>query len=341
MIKNLNKYHFLLASLLILIATAPISAQINLYTHRHYDSDKILFEKFTKETGIKINVIKGSADQLIQRIISEGKNSPADILLTVDAGRLHRAKEAGILQSINSKTINKNVPSEMRDPDGFWYGLTVRARVIVYAKDRINSNELSTYEDLATAKWKGKIAIRSSGNIYNQSLMASLIEANGSRRALRWAIGVRKNMARAPRGNDRDQVRAVAAGLADIAVVNTYYLGILANSKEKKDRDVFNKVSVFFPNQNNRGTHINISGAGIAKYSKNKSDAIKFIEFLTSPEAQETFGKVNYEYPLFIENNKSDLLKSWGTFKADKQNLSILGIRNSEAVKLFDRADWK
>ena len=341
MIKNLNKYHFLLASLLILIAIAPISAQINLYTHRHYDSDKILFEKFTKETGIKINVIKGSADQLIQRMISEGKNSPADILLTVDAGRLHRAKEAGVLQSINSKTINKNVPSEMRDPDGFWYGLTVRARVIVYAKDRINSNELSTYEDLATAKWKGKIAIRSSGNIYNQSLMASLIEANGSRRALRWAIGVRKNMARAPRGNDRDQVRAVAAGLADIAVVNTYYLGILANSKEKKDRDVFNKVSVFFPNQNNRGTHINISGAGIAKYSKNKSDAIKFIEFLTSPEAQETFGKVNYEYPLFIENNKSDLLKSWGTFKADKQNLSILGIRNSEAVKLFDRADWK
>ena len=341
MIKNLNKYHFLLASLLILIATAPISAQINLYTHRHYDSDKILFEKFTKETGIKINVIKGSADQLIQRMISEGKNSPADILLTVDAGRLHRAKEAGVLQSINSKTMNKNVPSEMRDPDGFWYGLTVRARVIVYAKDRINSNELSTYEDLATAKWKGKIAIRSSGNIYNQSLMASLIEANGSRRALRWAIGIRKNMARAPRGNDRDQVRAVAAGLADIAVVNTYYLGILANSKEKKDRDVFNKVSVFFPNQNNRGTHINISGAGIAKYSKNKSDAIKFIEFLTSPEAQETFGKVNYEYPLFIENNKSDLLKSWGSFKADKQNLSILGIRNSEAVKLFDRADWK
>jgi len=341
MIKNLNKYHFLLASLLTLIVTAPISAQINLYTHRHYDSDKILFEKFTKETGIKINVIKGSADQLIQRMISEGKNSPADILLTVDAGRLHRAKEAGVLQSINSKTINKNVPSEMRDPDGFWYGLTVRARVIVYAKDRINSNELSTYEDLATAKWKGKIAIRSSGNIYNQSLMASLIEANGSRRALRWAIGIRKNMARAPRGNDRDQVRAVAAGLADIAVVNTYYLGILANSKEKKDRDVFNKVSVFFPNQNNRGTHINISGAGIAKYSKNKSDAIKFIEFLTSPEAQETFGKVNYEYPLFIENNKSDLLKSWGTFKADKQNLSILGKRNSEAVKLFDRADWK
>ena len=341
MIKNLNKYHFLLASLLILIATAPISAQINLYTHRHYDSDKILFEKFTKDTGIKINVIKGSADQLIQRMISEGKNSPADILLTVDAGRLHRAKEAGVLQSINSKTINKNVPSEMRDPDGFWYGLTVRARVIVYAKDKINSNELSTYEDLATAKWKGKIAIRSSGNIYNQSLMASLIEANGSRRALRWAIGIRKNMARAPRGNDRDQVRAVAAGLADIAVVNTYYLGILANSKEKKDRDVFNKVSVFFPNQNNRGTHINISGAGIAKYSKNKSDAIKFIEFLTGPEAQETFGKVNYEYPLFIENNKSDLLKSWGTFKADKQNLSILGIRNSEAVKLFDRADCK
>ena len=316
-------------------------AQINVYSHRHYDSDKILFKKFTDQTGIKVNVIKGSADQLIERLISEGENSPADILLTVDAGRLHRAKMAGILQPVKSRVLNDNVPSSMRDPDRQWFGLTVRARVIVYSKDRVKPSQLSTYEDLAKAKWRGKIAVRSSSNIYNQSLMASIIEANGTREALSWAKSVRKNMARAPRGSDRDQARAVAAGLADIAIMNTYYLGILANSSNPKDRDVFKKVSVFFPNQNGRGTHINISGAGITKSSKNKKDAIKFLEFLTSSESQKIFGNVNYEYPIKIETNQSDLLKSWGSFKPDKVNLSILGIKNSEAVKLFDKAGWE
>ena len=318
-----------------------LHAQINVYSHRHYDSDKILFKKFTDQTGIKVNVIKGSADQLIERLISEGENSPADILLTVDAGRLHRAKIAGILQPVKSRVLNDNVPSSMRDPDRQWFGLTVRARVIVYSKDRVKPSQLSTYEDLAKAKWRGKIAVRSSSNIYNQSLMASIIEANGTREALSWAKSVRKNMARAPRGSDRDQARAVAAGLADIAIMNTYYLGILANSSNPKDRDVFKKVSVFFPNQNGRGTHINISGAGITKSSKNKKDAIKFLEFLTSSESQKIFGNVNYEYPIKIETNQSDLLKSWGSFKADKVNLSILGIKNSEAVKLFDKAGWE
>ena len=316
-------------------------AQINVYSHRHYDSDKILFKKFTDQTGIKVNVIKGSADQLIERLISEGENSPADVLLTVDAGRLHRAKMAGILQPVKSRVLNDNVPSSMRDPDNQWFGLTVRARVIVYSKDRVNPSQLSTYEDLAKAKWRGKIAVRSSSNIYNQSLMASFIEANGTREALSWAKSVRKNMARAPRGSDRDQARAVAAGLADIAIMNTYYLGILANSSNPKDRDVFKKVSVFFPNQNGRGTHINISGGGIIKSSKNKKDAIKFLEFLTSSESQKIFGNVNYEYPIKIETNQSDLLKSWGSFKPDKVNLSILGIKNSEAVKLFDKAGWE
>ena len=316
-------------------------AQINVYSHRHYDSDKILFKKFTDQTGIKVNVIKGSADQLIERLISEGENSPADVLLTVDAGRLHRAKMAGILQPVKSRVLNDNVPSSMRDPDRQWFGLTVRARVIVYSKDRVKPSQLSTYEDLAKAKWRGKIAVRSSSNIYNQSLMASIIEANGTREALSWAKSVRKNMARAPRGSDRDQARAVAAGLADIAIMNTYYLGILANSSNPKDRDVFKKVSVFFPNQNGRGTHINISGAGITKSSKNKKDAIKFLEFLTSSESQKIFGNVNYEYPIKIETNQSDLLKSWGSFKPDKVNLSILGIKNSEAVKLFDKAGWE
>ena len=318
-----------------------LQAQINIYSHRHYESDKILFKKFTDQTGIKINVIKGSADQLIERLVSEGNNSPADILLTVDAGRLYRAKAAGILQPVESKKIYENVPSSMRDPDGYWFGLTVRARVLVYSKERVKPSQLSTYEDLATRKWRGKIAVRSSSNIYNQSLMASMIEANGSRKALSWAKSVRKNMARAPRGSDRDQARAVAAGLADVAIMNTYYLGILANSSDAKDREVFKKVSVFFPNQEDRGTHINISGAGITKSSKNKKDAIRFLEFLTGPEAQKIFGSVNYEYPIKIETNQSELLKSWGSFTYDTLNLSILGSNNAEAVKLFDRAGWE
>ena len=300
-----------------------------------------MFKKFTDQTGIEINVVKGSADQLIQRLISEGENSPADILLTVDAGRLHRSKEAGLLQPILSRTLYRNIPAALRDPDNQWFGLTVRARVIVYSKDRVSPSDLSTYEDLAGPQWKGRIAVRSSSNIYNQSLMASLIEANGKRKALSWAKSVRKNMARAPRGSDRDQARAVAAGIADVAIMNTYYIGKLASSKDSKDHEVVKKVAIFFPNQKGRGTHINVSGAGVTKSAKNKENAIKFIEYLSSAEAQEIFGSVNFEYPVKIDNNKSELLNSWGSFNFDNMNLSILGMRNSEAVKLFDKAGWE
>jgi len=300
-----------------------------------------LFKKFTEQTGIEINVVKGSADQLIQRLINEGENSPADILLTVDAGRLHRAKEAGLLQPIRSRTLYRNIPAALRDPDNQWFALTVRARVIVYSKNRVNPSDLSTYEDLAGSQWKGRIAVRSSSNIYNQSLMASLIEANGKRKALSWAKSVRKNMARAPRGSDRDQARAVAAGIADVAIMNTYYIGKLATSKDPKDHEVVKKVAIFFPNQKGRGTHINVSGAGVTKSAKNKENAVKFIEYLSSAEAQEVFGSVNFEYPVKIENNESELLNSWGPFNFDKINLSILGKRNSEAVKLFDKAGWE
>ena len=328
--------------LLIIIPLSTASqAQLNIYSHRHYDSDKVLFKKFTEKTGIEINIVKGSADQLIQRLISEGENSPADILLTVDAGRLYRAKEAGLLQPIRSRTLYRNIPSSLRDPDNEWFALTVRARVIVYSKERVSRDDLSTYEDLASSKWKGRIAVRSSSNIYNQSLMASLIEVNGKKKALDWAKAVRLNMARAPRGSDRDQARAVAAGIADIAIMNTYYIGKLASSSDPKDREVVKKVAIFFPNQKNRGTHINISGAGVTISAKNKENAIKFLEFLSSAESQDVFGSINFEYPVKIANNKSELLKSWGSFKSDKLNLSILGKRNSDAVKLFDKAGWE
>jgi len=318
-----------------------VLSDINVYSHRHYDSDKILFKNFTNLTGIKVNIIKGSADQLIQRLQSEGKNSPADILLTVDAGRLTRAKDLGLLQPIISNKLIQNVPKNMRDIENYWFGLTVRARVMVYAKDRVKSNELSTYEDLANPKWKGRIVIRSSNNIYNQSLMASLINVNGTEKALKWAKAVRNNMSRKPRGNDRDQARAVASGIADLAVINTYYLGLLENSSNKEDQEVAKKLKVFFPNQNNRGTHINISGAAVTASSKNKIEAIKFLEFLTEKENQKIFSESNYEYPLDYKNTKNETLLKWGKFKAEDINLSILGLNNAEAVKLFDLAGWE
>ena len=318
-----------------------LPAEINVYTHRHYDSDKILFKKFTDMSGIKVNVIKGGADQLIQRLLSEGKNSPADILLTVDAGRLVRAKDMGLLEPVSSKILTKNVPKMMRDSENHWFGLSVRARVIAYAKDRIKENELSTYEDLADPKWRGKIVVRSSNNIYNQSLLASLINENGSKKALKWAKSVRNNMARKPRGNDRDQARAVASGVADLAIINTYYLGLLANSSDKADREVAEKLNIFFPNQNGRGTHINISGVAVTKSSKNKKEAIRFIEFLTDEDNQRIFSEANYEYPLDYNNSKSKIHLKWGRFKADNIDLTILGKNNAEAVKIFDLAGWE
>ena len=318
-----------------------LSGEINLYTHRHYNSDKLLFKAFTKKTGIKINVIKGSADQLIQRLQTEGENSPADILLTVDAGRLVRAKNLGLLQPVTSPLLIKQIPSEMRDLDGYWYGLTVRARALIYSKDRVKQNQLSTYEDLAHKKWRGRIVVRSSNNIYNQSLLASIIAANGELDAYKWAKSVRSNMARSPRGSDRDQARAVASGLADVAIMNTYYLGVMANSSDKKDQDVVKKIAVFFPNQKSRGTHINVSGAGITKSSKNKEEALKFLEFLTNENSQKVFSSANYEYPLKINEHNSTILKSWGQFKYDPLSLSVLGEKNTQAVKIFDRAGWE
>jgi iron(III) transport system substrate-binding protein len=333
--------YFALKIVIYLLLPLDLFAEINLYTHRHYNSDKILFKKFTEKTGIKVNVIKGSADQLIQRLISEGSKSPADILLTVDAGRLARAKELNLLQPFSSTVLEKQVPKSMRDDEGYWYGLTIRARAIVYSRDRVNLSELSTYEDLASNKWKGRIVVRSSNNIYNQSLLASIIAANGDIEALRWAKAVRNNMARSPRGSDRDQARAVASGIADIAIMNTYYLGVMKHSSSIKDQEVVEKVDIFFPNQKGRGTHINVSGAGITANAKNKDEAIQFLEFLTSPNSQKVFSEANHEYPINISTSNTSISKSLRNFKHDKLNLSILGKYNSQAVKIFDKAKWE
>jgi len=284
--------------------------EITLYTHRHYDSDKVIFEKFEKETGIKINVVKASADELIQKLESEGKQTPADLLLTVDAGRLVRAKTKGLLQSVDSKVLDSTIPSYLKDEDNKWFGLTKRARIIAYSKERVQPEELTTYEALTGPEWKNKILIRASNNIYNQSLLASIIANNGKTEAKTWAEGMVANFARVPKGNDRDQIKAILAGEGDLAIVNTYYIGKLLNSKDPVEVNAANAVGLFFPNQDNRGTHINISGIGVTKYAPNKANAIKFIEYLVSKEVQEIFAQTNYEY-LRYENKKFHTMSSF------------------------------
>ena len=314
---------------------------LTLYTHRHYDSDKLIFSQFEESTGIKVNVVKANADELIQKMESEGDQSPADLLITVDAGRLVRAKNKGLLQVANSEFLNNHIPSHLKDTENHWFGLTKRARIVVYNKEKVNSNELSTYEDLINDKWNKKILIRSSSNIYNQSLMASIIANNGDSIAKVWAEGMVNNFARPPKGNDRDQVKAVLAGEGDLAIINTYYLGKLINSKDSNEVAAGQSVNVFFPNQNDRGAHVNVSGIGLAKFAPNKDNAIKFIEYLASKEVQEIFAQANYEYPVNIEAKSSDLLSSWGDFKEDKLSLTKLGELNKKAVIIFDEVKWQ
>jgi len=319
---------------------AVADSEVNVYSHRHYDSDKSIYKSFTDKSGIKVNIVKDKASALIKRLSAEGINTSADVLLTSDVVNLYRAKSLGLLQKVHSKELASNIPSNLRDSEGFWFGLTKRARVIMYNKKTVKESELSTIEDLATPKWKGRLLIRSSSNSYNQSLVASLIVAHGQDEAANICNGIVENMARAPKGNDRDQMRGVIAGLADVCVVNTYYLGKLLDTPGQ-DAEIGKRLGVFFPNQNDRGSHINISGAGITAHAKNRNNALKFIEFLSSEEAQFAFSEGNHEYPVNPKVPASDLLKSWGEFKADELMLEEIGEYNSEAIKAMDRARWK
>lgn len=321
-------------------AKTEIVGEVNVYTHRYYDADKELFEKFTEQTGIKVNVKKDKADKLIALLESEGAQSEADLLITVDAGRLYYAKQLGLLQEIGSDKIKNMVSSPFRDKDDMWTALTKRARVIVYSKDRVKPEELSSYAALTDKKWKGKIAVRSASNLYNQSLLASMISLNGEAYALNWAKGVVNNMSREPKGNDRDQIKEVALGNADLAIVNTYYLGKLLNSTNEAERKAGEAVSIFFPTEGN-GVHMNISGAGVAKYSPNKENAVKLLEYLASEEAQELFASSNFEYPSNARVHPSELLKSWGAFTRQKIDFEELGKHNAKAVALFQQAGWK
>ncbi|MGB6780270.1 MAG: Fe(3+) ABC transporter substrate-binding protein [Planococcus citreus] len=321
--------------------TETASNEVNLYTARHYDVDDELYKKFEEETGIKVNLIKGEADELLERIKREGDATQADLFLTADAGRLHRAKEDGILQSVSSDVLDEQIPANFQDEDQMWYGLTKRARVIMYDKEKIDPSELSTYEALTEDEWAGRVLIRSSENIYNQSLLASFIELNGEEEAKEWAAGMVENFARDPEGGDRDQAKAIAAGVGDVAIMNTYYFGQMLNSEDPEEVKVAESLDVFFPNQDTTGTHVNVSGAGVVKSAKNQENAIKLLEFLSAPEAQETFASVNYEYPVNEAVEPSELLQSWGDFKEQDISMSALGENNAKAILLFNEVGWK
>jgi len=333
----------LIPALALSLLSAPVLAaeEVNLYSARKEALIKPLLDNFTKQTGIKVNLVTGKAKTLLKRLQSEGRNTPADMLLTTDAGNLHAATTAHLLQPVDSSILKATVPQNLRDPKDHWYALSTRSRVIVHSKERVKASDLSTYEDLADPKWKGRICIRSSNNIYNQSLLASLISHNGAKQAESWAKGVVANMAQPPKGNDRAQVKAVAVGVCDIAVINTYYMGVMLH-KDADQKKAASKVSVFFPNQSDRGAHINISGAGIIKGAKHKENAIKLLEFLVSDEAQRWYAQANHEYPVKPGIPVSDIVNAWGyPFKQDGLNVGELGKYNTDAVKVFDRAGWK
>jgi iron(III) transport system substrate-binding protein len=324
-----------------LAGSAQAAEEVNLYSARKEELIKPLLDQFTVKTGIKVNLVTGKEDALLERLKSEGRNSPADLLLTSDAARLHRAQEAGVLAPVDSATLKKLVPAHYRDPQGHWYGLSVRARPMAYVTQRVHANELSTYEALAERKWKGRICIRSSDNIYNQSLVASMIAHRGVAATETWAKGFVANFARPPVGGDRDQVLAAAAGQCDVVVVNTYYLAAMLNDKDPAQREAAQKLTAFWPNQKDRGAHVNVSGVGLTAAARHREHAVKLIEYLASDAAQAWYAEVNHEYPIRPSIPVSKTLAAMGTFKADTLNLHQLGQYNAEAVKLMDRAGWK
>jgi iron(III) transport system substrate-binding protein len=313
---------------------------VNVYSARHYPSDQTLFDMFTKETGITVNAIQGVAEELMQRQQMEGDSSPADVLITVDAGNLWRAEQWNLLQPIQSAVLDKEVPANLRHPENLWFSFSTRARVILRDKNKVNEGDIPTYEALADPKWLGKVLITTSNSVYNQSLLASIIEADGSEKAEAWAKGLVSNLARKPEGADTEQVLALAAGVGEIAVSNSYYYGRLLG-RDEETRKKLDHIGIVFPNQEGRGTHINVSGGGVAAYAPNKANAVRFLEFLISPEAQKVFADANYEFPIRTGVPPIDVVQQWGTFKTDPLNVSALGKNNAEAVRIMDRAGWR
>ena len=324
--------------------SADASQTVNVYSARQEALIKPLLDRFSKRTGIQVNLVTGKADTLLARLELEGDNSPADVLITTDAGRLHRAKTAGLLQQVHSKTLHDLVPANYRDGDDYWFGLSIRARVIIAAGDKLDKRTIDSYEMLASPALRGKLCMRSSDNIYNQSLVASMIAAHGEQETLKWAKGIVGNFARPPTGGDRDQILAVAGGLCDVTLANTYYYAMMLSGDNPLHQKAAKQVEIVWPNQNGRGTHVNVSGAGVTRAAKQREGATqaaaKLIEYLTSESSQHWYAEINNEYPLATDEDINPMLKSRGQFKRDPLNLDKLGELNNAAVRLMDEAGW-
>jgi len=315
---------------------------LNLYSSRHYQTDEALYSGFTKATGIKVNRIEAGEDALIERIRNEGERSPADVMVTVDAGRLWRAEQLGLFQPVKSAVLEARIPLSFREPGGLWFGFSLRARLIAYNKAKVKAGELTSYEDLTDPKWKGRVCMRSSSNIYNLSLMGALIDHLGEAKAEAWARSVRNNFAREPKGGDTDQLKSVAAGECDVTISNQYYYARLARSQKAEERAVAEKVAVVFPNQSSWGTHVNVSGAGVMKNAPHREAAIRFLEYLASDEAQRYFADGNNEWPVVPSVQVvNPVLSAFGAFKVDPLNVAVLGRNQPSAQKLYDRVAWK
>jgi len=337
----------ILTAALVLAVSATIFAGgqpervVNVYSHRHYDADRDVYDRFTEETGIAVNVVQAGADELIERLLAEGSSSEADLLITVDAGRLYRAREAGVLQSVETPTLLANVPEHLRDPEGAWYGITKRARVVAYDRSRSDAETIERYTDLARPEFAGRVAVRSSGNIYNISLMAAMIHEHGAERAEEWAKAMTRSFAREPEGNDRDQMKAVVAGVADYAIVNTYYVGLLLTSDDPGEVTVGERIGIAFPRLGDGGTHVNVSGAGVTAHAPHREEAIALLEYLTSREAQSYLAGANYEYPVHPDVEPSGIVASWGDLEEADTPLEVLGALGDEATRIFDRVGWR
>ena len=318
---------------------------LNLYSARHYNTDEALYGNFADLTGIKINRVDAEPDPLVQRLKAEGDKSPCDVLITTDAGRIERAREMGLLQSVNSAVLAKAVPAHLRDPDNSWFGFSKRARVIFYNKEKVAAADApKTYEDLADAKWKGKILIRPSGHIYNQSLVGSILAADGQEKTEAWAKAVAGNFARPPRGGDTDQIKGVASGECAIAVTNSYYLARIMRSDAPENKAITDRVGVVFPNQSSWGTHVNVAGGAVARNAKNPANAIKFLEYLASPAAQNHFANGNNEWPAangIVIDNPALKAMTGGSFKSDNTPVSRIGMNQIKVQQMLDRAGFK